>query len=81
MVTYGIKPHYRITDNALLPANQYYRYYIATDQSYFSFNITNMIMWLYSIGNHTLHGIITHPRMLFIARGRRPSVIIASEGV
>ena len=39
------------------------------------------IMWLYSTGDHTLHRIITHPRMLFIARGRRPSVIIASEGV
>ena len=25
------------------------------------------IMWLYSTSDHTLHGIITHPRMLFIA--------------
>ena len=33
------------------------------------------IMWLYSTGDHTLHGILTHQKMLFIARGRRPSVI------
>ena len=44
-------------------------------------SIVETLMWLYSTGDHTLHGIITHPRMLFIARGRRPCVIIASEGV
>ena len=40
------------------------------------------LLWLfYSTCDHTLHGIIIHPRMLFITRGRRASVIIASEGV
>ena len=36
-------------------------------------------MWLYSTGYHTLHGIITHPMMVFIAWGHRLSTIIASE--
>ena len=44
-----------------------------------NFGYTMHLMWLYSIGHHTLHGIITHTRMLFIARGRRPSAIIESE--
>ena len=43
-------------------------------------NIECSIMWLYSTGHHTLPGIITHPRMCIIARGRRPSVIIDNWG-
>ena len=37
-------------------------------------------MWLYSTGHPTLPGIITHPRMCIIARGRRPSAIIHIQG-
>ena len=45
----------------------------------YALHFVYLIMRLYSTGQHTLHGIIIHPRILFNARGLRPSAIIASE--
>ena len=76
---------YRDNDSGLRPSS--YPYILGRALNQYKINtaviiyiLDTSIMWLYSTGHHTLHGIITHPRMSFIARGHRPSAIIASEG-